>query len=200
MDRAAPGRALSRPLGLLPVRNRRIVPLEASPGRRTPPPDRRRSAMLVPDQQPLVSRRCADRACRVENCRSDRRMIPANARAMHPRAAHDRICTAALWPLCRCANCLPENPAGPSPAQDAAARSDPKKAGGGSYRPSIGASGAAPLAPAADRGVSPFTPIGGLSPQFSAVLDPAPKHLAAARHPSRECYPGGGPFLQEREG
>lgn len=57
----------------------------------------------------------------------------------------------------------------------------------------------APGDTAADRGLTPFDPIGGLSDSISAAPYPAPKPLTAARFPVCHDHPGGGPFLQEPE-
>lgn len=130
-------------------------------------------------------------------------MIPANDRSMGRSASHAQICTAALWSNCHCPRCRPEieDPAAPSRTQAAAVRViAPPAADGGNSPTTPGDVGATSPDPAADRALTPFNPVGGLSDQISAVPYPAPKPLAAARLPkSRECSPGGGSFLQERD-
>lgn len=121
-------------------------------------------------------------------------------------ASHAQICTAALYSvpgICRCAKCHPEATGVPSTPAAAAVRSyDPPAADGGtSSRPSPDALFAVVASgdPAADRSLTPFKPIGGLSDDISVKPYPAPKPLAAARLPECHDQPGGGPFLPERD-
>lgn len=86
-------------------------------------------------------------------------------------ASHSRICMAALYStpgLCRCPRCHTQPPA-------------------------TGAITGAPEA-AAVRPIGPFPSGGGTTDPRSGGSYPAPEHPAAARHPNRECSPGGGLF------
>lgn len=151
-------------------------------------------------------------------------MIPANHRSMARPASQAQICTAALYSvpgICRCPKCnspsedreTDQTSAAVPPAASAAAvRSyDPPAADGGIPINAADGGASSPPAPdarfsvvapgdtAADRGLTPFDPIGGLSDSISAAPYPAPKPLTAARFPVCHDHPGGGPFLQEPE-
>lgn len=132
-------------------------------------------------------------------------MIPANHRSMGRSATHSQICTAALWSNCHCPRCHPVSEATgvpPAPAAAAVRSYDPPAADGGTVSkptPDALCSVVPPGDPAADRGLTPFTPIGGLSDQISAAPYPLPKPLAAARLPDSHDHPSGGPFLPERD-
>lgn len=129
-------------------------------------------------------------------------MIPANHRSMARTASQSRICTAALYSvagMCRCPKCNPD--AVPPAASAAAVRViAPPAADGGNSPLTPDALVVRASDPAADRNL-PLSgdPVGGLFDEISAAPYPAPKPLAAARLPNRECSPGGGPFLQERD-